>query len=52
MGYLFFVARGDGTHVFSRTKQEHDRARAQIKKNSHGITRKATEERLVSKYGK
>lgn len=33
MGYLYFVARGDGTHVFSRTKEEHDRARAEIKKN-------------------
>ncbi|OGG51229.1 MAG: hypothetical protein A3F84_17915 [Candidatus Handelsmanbacteria bacterium RIFCSPLOWO2_12_FULL_64_10] len=33
MGYLYFVARGDGTHVFSRTKREHDRARAQIRKD-------------------
>ncbi|MSS71554.1 MAG: endolytic transglycosylase MltG [Candidatus Latescibacteria bacterium] len=32
MGYFYFVARGDGTHILSRTKQEHDRARAQIKK--------------------
>jgi UPF0755 protein len=31
-GHLFFVARGDGTHAFSRTKQEHDRARARIRK--------------------
>lgn len=25
-GYLYFVARGDGTHVFSRTYAEHERA--------------------------
>jgi cell division protein YceG involved in septum cleavage len=25
---LFFVAAGDGGHVFSRTKAEHDRAKA------------------------
>jgi UPF0755 protein len=24
--YLFFVARGDGTHVFSKTLREHNRA--------------------------
>jgi UPF0755 protein len=29
--YLYFVARGDGTHVFSRTLTEHERAIAQIK---------------------
>ena len=31
-GYLYFVAKGDGTHVFSRTKGEHDRARARIRR--------------------
>jgi UPF0755 protein len=25
-GYFFFVARNDGTHVFSRTRREHERA--------------------------
>ncbi|WP_218082897.1 endolytic transglycosylase MltG [Anthocerotibacter panamensis] len=28
--YLFFVARYDGTHIFSRTLQEHERAKRQI----------------------
>ncbi len=27
--YLFFVARGDGSHVFSRTAEEHFRAKAE-----------------------
>ncbi|MFE4104849.1 endolytic transglycosylase MltG [Almyronema epifaneia] len=29
--YLYFVARYDGTHVFSRTLQEHEAAQAQIR---------------------
>ena len=29
-GYFFFVARGDGTHEFSRTNREHEAARRQI----------------------
>ena len=29
--YLYFVARGDGTHIFSRTNKEHERAKRQIK---------------------
>ena len=29
--YLYFVARGDGTHIFSRTFQEHVRARQQVR---------------------
>jgi hypothetical protein len=28
--YLYFVARGDGSHVFSRTLNEHDRARRRV----------------------
>ncbi len=31
--YLFFVARGDGRHFFSRTWPEHLRAKAQMKRN-------------------
>ena len=30
--YLFFVARYDGTHVFSRTLQEHEKAVVQIRR--------------------
>ena len=29
--YLFFVARGDGSHAFSRTGEEHNRAKAEAK---------------------
>ena len=29
--YLYFVSRGDGTHIFSRTNREHERAKRQIK---------------------
>ena len=31
--YLYFVAKGDGSHIFSRTYSEHIRAIAQIKKD-------------------
>ena len=30
--YLFFVARGDGRHIFSVTNREHNRARALVKR--------------------
>ena len=30
--YLYFVARGDGTHIFSRTNKEHERAKRRIKR--------------------
>ena len=29
--YLYFVARGDGTHIFSRTNKEHERAKRRVK---------------------
>jgi UPF0755 protein len=34
--YLYFVARYDGTHVFSRTLQEHEAAVAKIRKERSG----------------
>ena len=30
--YLYFVARGDGTHIFSRTNVEHEAAKQQVKR--------------------
>jgi len=32
--YLYFVARKDGSHIFSRTLKEHDRAIAALRKDS------------------
>jgi UPF0755 protein len=29
--FLYFVARGDGTHVFSRTNREHERAKRSVR---------------------
>ncbi len=37
---LFFVARGDGSHVFSRTFSEHGRARAAIRAGQIGAARR------------
>jgi UPF0755 protein len=34
-GGLYFVARGDGAHVFSNTLTEHNKAVAQFQKNRH-----------------
>jgi len=30
--YLYFVARNDGTHIFSRSFAEHERAIAEVKR--------------------
>lgn len=30
--YLYFVARGDGTHIFSRTNAEHEAAKRRVKR--------------------
>ena len=39
--YLYFVARNDGSHVFSRTLKEHDRAIASIRKVNFATGRSA-----------
>ncbi len=40
--YLYFVARNDGTHIFSRTLREHERAIETVRKlNAQGIALKA-----------
>lgn len=31
--YLFFVARGDGSHIFSKSNEEHNEARMLVKQN-------------------
>lgn len=32
VGYLYFVARGDGSHIFSNTLREHNNARIRVKR--------------------
>jgi UPF0755 protein len=39
--YLYFVARGDGTHVFSRTHREHVNAKNRIARERREATRQA-----------
>lgn len=34
--YLYYVAKSDGTHIFSRTMAEHDRAIAEIRRKDSG----------------
>ncbi len=36
VGYLYFVARGDGSHIFSRTLKEHLKAVSQYRKSQTG----------------
>ncbi|TVR62361.1 MAG: endolytic transglycosylase MltG [Gemmatimonadales bacterium] len=35
--YLYFVARPDGTHIFTRTLQEHNRARVQARREWNAL---------------
>ncbi len=39
--YLYFVARGDGTHMFSRSLREHERAIALLRKAAHGAAQRS-----------
>jgi UPF0755 protein len=42
--FLYFVARNDGTHIFSRTLREHERAIDIVRKlNSRQTAEKASE---------
>ena len=36
VGYFYFVAKGDGSHIFSYTLQDHNNAIYRIRRNSHG----------------
>jgi UPF0755 protein len=38
--YYFFVAKGDGSHVFSRNSAEHARAKAEFNKVRREVARK------------
>jgi UPF0755 protein len=38
--YLYFVAKGDGSHVFSKTLSEHNRAKASFDKIRREVYRK------------
>jgi UPF0755 protein len=36
--YLYFVARGDGTHVFSRTNAEHEVAKRTVRRQARAAS--------------
>ncbi|MCD6233923.1 MAG: endolytic transglycosylase MltG [Candidatus Marinimicrobia bacterium] len=46
--YLYFVARGDGSHVFSRTHREHLRAKAAFQQVRREIYRQQQREKVLS----
>ena len=37
--YLYFVARGDGTHSFSRTNRDHEIAKREIRRQQRRVSR-------------
>jgi UPF0755 protein len=43
--YLYFVARPDGTHIFTRTLVEHNRARQTVRREREAREREQTEDR-------
>ncbi|HAE87601.1 TPA: endolytic transglycosylase MltG [Candidatus Marinimicrobia bacterium] len=46
--YLYFVARGDGSHVFSRTHQEHLKAKAAFQQVRWEVYRQQQREKIPS----
>jgi len=46
--YLFFVARGDGSHIFSRTAKEHARAKKKFDKIRRQVRREKKKARNVN----